>query len=281
MSDQAETIDGADAAPRSLNLRSLLDQALDRKNNRPIIPVGNKFADVPDELSRASISTDPGIVTGLPGYDDDTQGLVAGIVEALKALHGAQDQIIAAREAARSDPTLNDAAQVLKVAAFAEGVSDRATRRMDAAYAALVQTEKSLDAELRRPVASAATGPFTSEVRAHVKGLSNQMRLQFVQDAIARGDALALGAVLGAPPYLSGLTQEFQAAMLEQHNMKRDPLVHKRLTFVRSVLEKARQAGSAYLGARESIIGTRYSTIQVLKEQQQNAAARFAAAGAA
>jgi hypothetical protein len=254
---------------------SRLDDALSWRNGRPTAPQGNKFADAETQVTLPTPSTDPGAITGLAGYDDDTRGAVAGVVNALGDLHKAQAQVIAARDAARSDVTLTDAAAALKVAAFADKVCEPATRKLDTAYKALEQSALQLEGDLKKSVGYAATGSFTAEIRAHVKGMSSSQRMQFLSEAVSRGDVVALGAVLGAPPYLSGLSAEIQAATLERHNLQRDPTGAKRLAFMRLAMEKVRMAGTAFLASREGLVGSRNATVRRLQEQQANAARPF------
>jgi hypothetical protein len=185
--------------PAALLPRSPLDQSFMRRNVRPETPMGNRYSDADELLTRPSPSFDPRVITAMDGYNDETKGLVSGIVAAVEGLQSAVTEVIAAREGVALDPTLNEAAQVLKVADFSQRVFDKATARFDAAYKALHTAGEVFEAELRKPVAYAATGAFTAEVRAHVRSLSSDERMRFLTEAVDRKDMVALGAVLGAP----------------------------------------------------------------------------------
>lgn len=261
--------------PGALLQRSPLDQSLMRRNDRPQAPMGNRYADADELLTRPSPSLDPRVITALPGYDDDTKGVVAGAVAALEGLQTAMSEVIAARSGVVMDPTLNEAAQVLKVSDFAQSKFDKATARYDAAYKALHAASEVFEAEFRKPVAYAATGQFTAEVRAYARSLPTGERLQFLNEALERKDVIALGAVLGAPHYLSGVSPQLQEAMIERYNRQRDPVAFKRLEFVREVLERVRRAGTAFTAGREGAIGTRYSTVHKLRAQQALASRAF------
>jgi hypothetical protein len=106
-----------------------------------------------DALTRPSMTMDPGVITSIEGaQDDDVRQWVQPAVSALETLHLSITQIIAARSAAKTDPTLTAASATLKVADYAERLQATATARVDAAHAALTKTIAEYEGMLSRPM---------------------------------------------------------------------------------------------------------------------------------
>jgi hypothetical protein len=74
--------------------------------------------------------------------------------------------------------------------------------------------QREIDASLEQ---GATKWAFAQETRQHVKELPADKREAFVADCLARGDALAAAAVLGVPPYLSGISEASHAMYLRRY----------------------------------------------------------------
>jgi hypothetical protein len=267
--------------PAALRTKSPLDAALAYRNGRPDAPTGNRYHDSQELLTHPSPTLDPRVITGLPGYDDGTKNYVATSVAALEGLQKAMAMVIEARQAAGTDPELNDGGQALKVAEFAYPTFEAATRKVDAAYTTMQQQIELLRAHLRQPVTTGATSPFAAETRRLLQSMSDEGRIKFLNEAIARQDKVGLSAVLGAPYYLSGITAGVQESFTQRFNEMSDPTASKRLAFFEQVVEHVGRAGQVFNAARENAIGTRFATIQMLREQRERARRPFKPAGAA
>ena len=84
-----------------------------------------------------------------------------------------------------------------------------------------VQAEIDKDNEqTEKPFKEAATkSQFAKEIRDHLRTLNSDERKEFLNDAFQSGDFEAIGAVLGAPNYLSGLKpaeRDYYKKMAEQ-----------------------------------------------------------------
>jgi hypothetical protein len=59
----------------------------------------------------------------------------------------------------------------------------------------------------------------------------------FIRRAIVQGDEVTVSSVLGAPPYLSGLTAEFQKIYTRMWHEKANPLAAKRIRAMQGALD--------------------------------------------
>jgi hypothetical protein len=86
-------------------------------------------------------------------------------------------------------------------------------------------------------VVARASHVISTEIRAHVKALPGAQGIDFVRAAIERGDADTVSAILGAPPYLSGIDHDTQAVLLRMWNERANPLAGKRLRAMQAASE--------------------------------------------
>ena len=92
--------------------------------------------------------------------------------------------------------------------------------------------------------------------------------MQFVSELIATGDEQGVSAVLGAPPYLSGITAEMRAALTTQWNTKRNPALTARLAMLQAASERLDRAGAAFIVNVEKAMGVNYGVVQRLRAAQ-------------
>ncbi|MFT3666316.1 hypothetical protein [Piscinibacter sp.] len=222
-------------------------------------------------LTRPPLAYQSENISKLDGYEDHAASL-AGSVAAFDAMHAAVVSIIDARDKSTRDPTLgSEAAQVLKVATFADKLMEAASRKADSAYQSLTAQIKATEEELGRAVAVGTHTTLATEIRAHAK--SEKSPAQFVGNLIAQGDAQSVSAILGAPAFLSGLTEDMRAALIKQWNAKRNPALTKRLALLQAVSGKLEHAGASLFGTVERAMGVKYETVKRLRDAQ--AAASF------
>jgi len=151
-------------------------------------------------------SFDPAVVDHFIGTDESYTG---GLRATFALTYDTLQKIHDARRAAEANPEWTKAARVLKVADMASKVQDRVTRAIDANASRLTVAIANLEKELSQPMEVAAgLGNVPGEIRAHVKAMDPGARNQFLNSAIAARDTKTLDSVLGAPAYLSGLTDE-------------------------------------------------------------------------
>ena len=82
----------------------------------------------------------------------------------------------------------------------------RSAQAMDKARANIKSRIGSIDSEFRTRAKFSDSGS-ASEIRAVVRGMSDQQRAEFIANAISNEDGEALGAILDGHPSLSGLTK--------------------------------------------------------------------------
>lgn len=192
---------------------------------------------------------------------------VAPAITALDALHAALVSVIDARAKSERDPTLgSEAAAVLKVAAFTDKVSEAATRKLDAAAAHIQTAIKDTKAQLSQAVSAGVHTALATEIRSHCKAEKSPMA--FITQLINSGDAASVGAILAAPPYLSGITQQMREALTQQWNAKQNPALTQRLALLEATAERLDRAGSNFILTVEKAMGVRYDTIKRLRDAQ-------------
>lgn len=246
---------------------SPLDAAFKRGNPRPDFG-GLSFWD-PEALTIPALSLAPGNITGLQEYDAEMDaGLVAPAVDALAAMHDTSIKVITAREAARADVTMTEAAKLIAVDDLHGRLWSVPARKVDAALATLGKQIAHFEAALHAPLQATSSTHLASEIRAHVRGLTLGERQSLLTEAINEGDAVTAGAVLGAVPYLSGLTNELQSAFTHQWNVARQPDTARKLALLRKVHEKVQIAGGAFIGSFDKLIGAPQAKVQQIRAQQ-------------
>jgi hypothetical protein len=87
--------------------------------------------------------------------------------------------------------------------------------------------------------------------------------------AINDGDAAAIGACLGAPHYLSGITAEASKALTERANTVREPRVAAQLKLFEHTSEKLVAAASVFMRSTDNMIGAQERTIRMLRNKRE------------
>ena len=208
-------------------------------------------------------------VQKLESYSDETAGILAKAECAFAHAYEQLAKMFDASEAVRADPTLTEAAAVLRIADYGDKAFIGMAKRFDDAAANLKTIVAGIETELTAPVESKASSTLSAEIRAYCKALPDGERLAFVRKAITDGDIRSASAVLGAPAYLSGLTSDMQAVLTRQFHEHSNPLQAKRL--------KAAQAGLDLIGERAGLV---FSMIQRAIGTDPKKVARYRAAAA-
>jgi hypothetical protein len=106
---------------------------------------------------------------------------------------------------------------------------------------------------------------LAAEVRAHVKALPHEERMQFAMNAINEGDKSTVTALLHAQPFLSGLDAKAHATMRQQAAAKFAPSDSAQYEATVAAVDRVMQAGSS--------LSARYSKVMRLKDSPQAKAA--------
>jgi len=185
------------------------------------------MADMVD--TRVTPALHPNNVKEIEGYDDETAPVLAPTVTAFDEAYQGIAAVHTARDKAKTNPTWNEAQQILVTQEMADKVFARIAKAMDGTRANLEKGIAHLEGELSQPVTSRAAAPVASEIRNYVRTLPTAKLHAFIKEALDNGDHDTVTAVLGAPSYLSGLTPEFQKTYLRLYHERNSPEKAKRL----------------------------------------------------
>lgn len=227
------------------------------------------------ELHRPSTSYDPRSITEMEGYEEHGRDAIRA-ADALQAMQVLLTSVIDAREKSKRDPTLNEAAQVLAVAQFADTKMTAATKQVDAASEHIGKVIEAAEEELRTGIQEGAghLNAQAAEIRAHCKSLRDATeRNKFVTALIEANDTVSLAALLRGKHFLSGMTKEESDRFTLQFNMARNPELPARIQFLQKVRSKLDNAGSQLVVQLEGAMGADWGTVQKLRAAK--AAATF------
>jgi len=217
-------------------------------------------------------SLHPGNIEAIDGYNDDTRGYVNAAVDALSTAYDSLGKIHEAKAAASKNQAFNEHQQVLVVADFAEKHQTLVAKKFDSAVASLTKGIDAMDAMLNNPIkADAERLNVAQEIRAHTKGLSVDERLKFLTDAHDAGDTETLRAVLGAPAYLSGMSEQERQVRTRMFHEKNSPETANRLKVMRAARDMLLQRGGLVLTEVEKGIGAKWDKVQHLRKGQSAA----------
>lgn len=217
----------------------------------------------------------PENITGLPGYKEQTQGYVSGAVNALTAATNAIGDVIKAREVVNTDPSRTPKAKVLVVADMADKLDTQLQKIFEKNWDDLSKRIAHKQAELSKPVEEfAGIGHVASEIRNHLKSLDRGERLGFLNEALQRNDEKTIKSILGAPSYLSGLTDAEHGHYVKLYHEKAHPEISAQINLMTGALEKLKQAHKVIRKQFEEAIGA--NAVEVAKLRAANSAAEEA-----
>lgn len=265
--DEQHAAKQAQAAMLHAN-KSPLDQSFGRRNERPNTARAPSLWDA-EPVAVPSMSLDPGQIKAHEHFEELGGWNTDQATAAMQALQTVAKQIIEARETLRANPIKHEAELILELDDLANRLLPTATKKADAALKALGSAIASHEAAL---AANVKDTPHGVEIRQYVRTLKPAERASVLRQAIERGDATTVGALLGSPaPYLTGLdlSDEMHAAYLNQWNSKREPVKAKQIALMRHAQAKLEQAGSTFIASTEALTGVKHTTVAKLRQQRQ------------
>ena len=165
---------------------------------------------MPTEIdARITPTLHPDNVASIDGFDEQTAPYLAPTMTAFSTAYEGIRAVHEAREKAKTNPTWNEAHQIIHTDDFAQKHLARITKSFDVTRSNLEKGIAMLEQQLAAPIESKAAQSISAEIRAYAKNLSNEKRHAFIQQAIDEGDHTSVAALLGAPAYLSGLDANF------------------------------------------------------------------------
>jgi hypothetical protein len=137
------------------------------------------------------------------------------------------------------DPTRTPEAHFLDIEAKAKRWIDDCVRKAEAANGAAKSAVEALDKEMVETL-GIKDGTYAREIRAHFSGMDKNGRVAAIRAAIDGFDKETMGAILSAPAYLSGFSNEEQAMFRRHYAEKHMPQAIAR----KAVIEKAVRTNS-------------------------------------
>lgn len=208
------------------------------------------------QLKRSvSPSIHPAIITSIPNYENH-KGYCGGAAEALDTVYKSVADVIAVRQTVHLDESRTPKAKSLAVADKAERYMANLQKTLAASWdrldTGIRHIEKQLNAVIEQ---QASAGVVNGEIRAHAKSLSQTERAKLIQNALQCGDVKTLGAILGAPPYLSGLNDEELKHYTRSYHEATNPELVSRLNVVTQVKQKLEQSKSIIQKEMQEAVG--------------------------
>jgi len=231
--------------------------------------------EIQDADLRVTPSFHPQTVRSIAEYDDDTSGVLAGAESAFNEAYIGVGRVHDAREAAKTNPTWNEAQQIIEVASFADKMTANLAKRFDTATVNLNRVIEGLERDLSQPIAGAGVGGMAGEIRSYIHALPEGQRSGFIQRAIDAGDERTVGAALAGPAYLSGITPEQQSVLLRMHHEKSNPRAAKQLRAAKAGLELLGERGGLLFGEMEKAVGAKQAKVQKLRAAKAAAEKSF------
>ena len=197
-------------------------------------------------------------------------------VEAFKLAYEGVGKVHAARDAVKNDPTMTEAAQIVRTADHAEKIYRIAAARFDTVTANLTSGIAKMEGELSRPLEARAAHTIAVEIRNHVRAMDTGKLHAFIRHAIVQGDEVTVSSVLGAPPYLSGLTAEFQQTYVRMWHEQANPLAAKRIRAMQGALDLLGTNAPLITKELERAIGTPPHKVKAYRDARAKADKAFA-----
>jgi hypothetical protein len=246
---------------------------------------------ISDQMTTPPLDMDPGLVTEMDGYADRSDidsatGLprvkahpsVQQAAAAMNGMRTALIQIAEAREKSKRHPELeSEASQVLAVQRYVDGMYLPPSERGDTARKALdyriSEVEKLIEATVLQG-GSFHLSPQAIEVRGHVKGLSTEARMKFIDGLMEAGDHESLAAILRFKPYLSGLSQGMVDSLNEQYVQRTKPYLLAEVAMLNKVKDTLMRAHHWFINyGLERAAGVKRAVVADLRKRV--AAAKF------
>lgn len=228
--------------------------------------------DVPVVTTTPS-SLHPAIVTALPSFSEETAPYLRPVFDAFHFAYVNLDKVHAARRALERDKSRTEEGVVIAVAEYAEKHQETVTRKLDSTMENLKKGIAGIESDLTKPLVSDAERNSTSaEIRAHFKSIGNasERTAQF-KALLEQGDVVALRAVLGASPFLSGMTREEQALWTRQYHEKFEPTKAHRLQAMREAQELIMDRAPIVLSSIQDAVGSNWAKVQSLRAARNKA----------
>ena len=226
--------------------------------------------------TRVSLSLHPLNVTKIDGYSEGTAAYAASTERVLHEAYSGVSAVFAAREAANRDPTLNDAARIIKTDDMAQRVFGKLARLFDTERSNLERGVTHLEAQLSAPVEAKASHPLASEIRAYVREMDLTKRAAFIRTAIRNGDATTASSCLGAPGFLTGIDEKMRQVLLRTYHEHNAPDEAAKLKLMQGAKALIENRGGLLFSQLEAAVGAKPHEVRNLREAKARSDKAFA-----
>lgn len=233
--------------------------------------------------TRITASLHPQSVASMDEYDSDTEGELQQVVQAFTSVYEGIGKVLDVRDVAAGNTAWNEDMRTIKVQEMADRAFAKFAPQLDRVYHNMRAGVELIEKQLSAPVEARAAHTISTQIRDHVKGLAErqgtstadkrpgQSALGFVQAAIQKGDEVTVSAVLGAPAYLSGLTDEMQAVLRRLWNEKANPTASKRLRAMRAAMDLIQDRAPLIHKEMERVVGKSPAYAKMLRDKHNAA----------
>lgn len=230
---------------------------------------------MPEQVdTRVTLSMHPETVRALDGYTDETAPFVAEVESAFRDAYVTIGKIHDATAMGKTNGVWTEAQRILAVGKVAEKEQDRLFRKFDRVAADLGRAIAFTEGELSKPLKErSGLGNLNGEVRAHAKALDRSERAAMLEDAFEQRDLDTLQAVLGAQPFLSGLSRPEHDHYLRRFHGHENPALVARLTVMRSAMVKLDRDAGLLFGQVEQAVGAPPKTVRAIDAANDRAVA--------
>lgn len=212
-------------------------------------------------------------ITGIEGYED-AKGYVAHAATAFDAAYQSVAAVIEARQKLSLDESRTPRAKVLMAAQLADKYSEKVRKQFESSWGKLDAAIRHTEQELTKPVEEyAGIGNVATEIRAHLKNMPQGERMKFLSEALERGDERTLKSALGAPGYLSGMTEVEHKHFTRLYHNNQAPEVTARLEVMKGALNKLEKAHPVFMQELEKAVGASARDVERLMAASNEAEA--------
>lgn len=214
-------------------------------------------------------------VKSIDGFDEQTAPYLAPTMTAFSTAYEGVRAVLAAKEAAAANPTWNEAQQIIHTDDFAQKHLARITKSFDVTRSNLDKAIVALEQQLTTPIESKAAASIAGEIRAFVRDMPTEKRHAFIQQALDAADHVTLGAVLGSPPYLSGLDANFQAVYVRHYHERNSPELAQRLKAMKGAKQMIEERAGLVFESMARAVGAPPHKAKALREAKTAAEQAF------
>jgi tetratricopeptide (TPR) repeat protein len=217
----------------------------------------------------------PDNVKSIDGFDEQTAPYLAPTMTAFSTAYEGIRAVWAAKEAAATNPTWNEAQCIIQTDDFAQKHFAKISKSFDVTRSNLEKGIAMLEQQLAAPIESKAAASIAGEIRSYAKSLTTEQRHKFIQEAIDGGDEKTVSAICGAPAYLSGLDANFQQTYVRFWNERTAPDLAQRLKAMKGAKQMIEERAGLVFKELEKAVGVAPHKAQALRQAKTNAEKAF------